>query len=103
MLFSVQCCVMGENPKTEIHEIAVGPDEARQRLDRLLSQKVEGHSRMRIKALIESGHVRVRQGDDSRTVTEPSYRVKSGERITLQVPPAVEAKPVPQILSLIHI
>ena len=53
MLFSVQCCVMGENPKTEIHEIAVGPDEARQRLDRLLSQKVEGHSRMRIKALIE--------------------------------------------------
>ena len=100
MLFSVQCCVMGENPKTEIHEIAVGPDEARQRLDRLLSQKVEGHSRMRIKALIESGQVRVRQGDDGRTVTEPSYRVKSGERITLQVPPAVDAKPVPQVMDL---
>ena len=100
MLFSVQCCVMGENPKTEIHEIAVGPDEARQRLDRLLSQKVEGHSRMRIKALIESGQVRVQQGDDGRTVTEPSYRVKSGERITLQVPPAVEAKPVPQVMDL---
>ena len=100
MLFSVQCCVMGENPKTEIHEIAVGPDEARQRLDRLLSQKVEGHSRMRIKALIESGQVRVQQGADGRTVTEPSYRVKSGERITLQIPPAVDAKPVPQVMDL---
>jgi len=91
---------MSKYPKTEIHEIAVEPEEARQRLDRLLSQKVEGHSRMRIKALIEAGEVQVRQGDDERTVTEPSYRVKSGELINLRVPAAVDATPLPQRMDL---
>jgi len=91
---------MSKNPKTEIHEIAVGPEEARQRLDRLLSQKVEGHSRMRIKALIEAGKVQIRRGDDDRTVTEPSYRVKSGELINLQIPPPVDATPLPQSMNL---
>lgn len=82
------------------HKITVGSDGARQRLDRLLSGEVEALSRMRIKALIEAGQVVVRHGDDERTVTEASYRVKPGERIEMTVPPAADPVPLPQAMDL---
>ncbi len=102
VLFSVQCWVMAADPQTEKHKIIVGPDAARQRLDRLLSQKVEALSRVRIKALIVAGQVHIRnpEGDHGRTVTEASYRVKPGEEIELSVPPAEDALPVPQAMDL---
>ncbi|MBT5194243.1 MAG: hypothetical protein HOM07_17995, partial [Rhodospirillaceae bacterium] len=102
VLFSVQCCVMVENPEAETYQITVAPDAARQRLDRLLSGQLETLSRMRIKALIEAGQVQIRNPDDDngRTVTEASYRVKPGERIDLTVPPAEEAIPLPQAMDL---
>ncbi len=78
----------------------VGPDAARERLDRLLSQAIDGLSRMRIKALIEAGQARIGQAGDMRTVTEASYRVKPGEVVELRVPPAVEAVPRPQAMDL---
>ena len=78
----------------------VGPEAARERLDRLLSQAIDGLSRMRIKALIEAGQTRVGQAGDMRTVTEASYRVKPGEVIELRVPPAEEAIPKPQAMDL---
>lgn len=78
----------------------VEPEAARERLDRLLSQTINGLSRMRIKALIEAGQVRIGQTDNRRTVTEASYRVKPGEVIVLQVPPAEEALPKPQAMDL---
>jgi 23S rRNA pseudouridine1911/1915/1917 synthase len=91
---------MSEDPKIAVHEIVVGPDQARQRLDRLLSLAIAGLSRMRIKALIETGHVSIRQTDNRRTVTEASYRVKSGETITLHIPPPEDATPRPQAMDL---
>jgi 23S rRNA pseudouridine1911/1915/1917 synthase len=91
---------MGENPKIVEHSIVVGPDVARERLDRLLSQAIDGLSRMRIKALIEAGQVCIGQTGDMRTVTEASYRVKPGEVIELRVPPAEEAVPKPQAMDL---
>ncbi|MDA1100611.1 MAG: RluA family pseudouridine synthase [Proteobacteria bacterium] len=78
----------------------VGPDAARERIDRLLSQTIDGLSRMRIKALIEAGQARVGQTGDMRTVTEASYRVKPGEVIELRIPPAEEAVPKPQAMDL---
>jgi len=72
---------------------------------------------MRIKALIEAGQVQVHmdqaddqtnpgqtnpgQTDPGRTVTEASYRVKSGERIVLTVPPPEDATPLPQAMDLV--
>ncbi|MDP6872578.1 MAG: RluA family pseudouridine synthase [Alphaproteobacteria bacterium] len=95
---------MCEDPKTEVHEIVVEPDQARQRLDRLLSQAVEGLSRMRIKALIEAGQVTIaqppEQTGDRRTVTEASYRVKPGETVILEVPPPEDATPRAQAMDL---
>ncbi len=82
------------------HSIVVGPDAARERLDRLLSQAVDGLSRVRIKALIEAGQVCIGQTGDMRTVTEASYRVKPGEVVELRVPPAAEAAPRPQAMDL---
>ncbi|MDE0728721.1 MAG: RNA pseudouridine synthase, partial [Alphaproteobacteria bacterium] len=82
------------------HKITVGSDGPRQRLDRLLSGEVEALSRMRIKALIEAGQVVVRHGDDERTVTEASYRVKPGERIEMTVPPPADPVPLPQAMDL---
>ena len=78
----------------------VEPSAARERLDRVLSQAINGLSRMRIKALIEAGQVHVGQAGDRRTVTEASYRVKPGELIELQVPPAEEAVPRAQAMDL---
>ena len=78
----------------------VEPGASRERLDRLLSQAIDGLSRMRIKALIEAGQVRIGPADNMATVTEASYRVKPGEVIVLQVPPAVEAAPKPQAMDL---
>ena len=78
----------------------VEPGASRERLDRLLSQAIDGLSRMRIKALIEAGQVRIGPADNMATVTEASYRVKPGEVIVLQVPPAVEAVPKPQAMDL---
>ena len=78
----------------------VEPGASRERLDRLLSQAIDGLSRMRIKALIEAGQVRIGSADNMATVTEASYRVKPGEVIVLQVPPAVEAAPKPQAMDL---
>lgn len=72
----------------------------------MLSQAIDGLSRMRIKALIEAGQVEVGMGENdaqtnsSRTVTEASYRVKSGEHIVLTVPPAEDATPLPQAMDL---
>ncbi len=59
-----------------------------------------GLSRMRIKALIEAGQVRIGQNGQWRTVTEPSYRVKPGEKICLEIPPAEDARPLPQAMDL---
>jgi 23S rRNA pseudouridine1911/1915/1917 synthase len=91
---------MSEDPKIEEHKIVVEPGASRERLDRLLSQAIDGLSRMRIKALIEAGQVRIGPADNMATVTEASYRVKPGEVIVLQVPPAVEAAPKPQAMDL---
>ena len=70
--------------------IDAGDADAGQRLDRLLAAGGAGLSRSRIKALIEEG--RVRSG--ARTIMDPSYRVKRGDRFEIAVPNTVD--PVPQ-------
>jgi 23S rRNA pseudouridine1911/1915/1917 synthase len=64
--------------------------DAGQRLDRLIAAGGAGLSRSRVKALIEEGRVRC----GARTIEDPSYRVKPGERFEIAVPASVD--PVPQ-------
>jgi 23S rRNA pseudouridine1911/1915/1917 synthase len=68
-----------------------------QRLDRLIAAAGIGLSRSRAKALIEEG--RIRSG--ARTIIDPSYRVKPGERFEIVIPAAVDAVPLGQAMPLV--
>jgi 23S rRNA pseudouridine1911/1915/1917 synthase len=82
---------MPETLKIDIHK-----EDAGQRLDKVLAAHAPQFSRARFQALIAAGCV-VRSGkpfDDS------SYKVKEGEVYYITIPPAVEATPKPQKITL---
>ena len=68
----------------------------RARLDRLLADLVPALSRSRLKTLIETGRVSIA----GETITEPGYRVKPGQRVTLVVPPPSDETPEAQAIPL---
>ena len=84
-----------ETPETGIRH-AVTADAAGERLDRLLAAALSAHSRSRLKALIEAGHVHA----DGAVITDPSYRVKQGQIFDIFVPDPVSAMPAPQAMAL---
>jgi len=87
---------MRPRDKERMAEPTVGADEAGGRLDRFLASKFSELSRTRLKRLIVEGQVRV----SGRTISDPEYRVKPGERIELTVPPAVPARPAAETIPL---
>lgn len=76
--------------------LAVTPDAAEGRLDRMLATAWSDLSRSRIQSLIRDGHVAV----DGLPVREPSGRAAVGSCVTLSEPPAVAAAPRPQPIPL---
>ena len=76
------------------HEVIAA--EAGGRLDRLLAASLPQYSRSRLKALIEDGRV----SSAGATKTEPSYRVKQGQRFAIFVPEAAPAIPEAQAIAL---
>jgi 23S rRNA pseudouridine1911/1915/1917 synthase len=70
--------------------------EAGERLDRMLARRFGDLSRTRLKHLVEDGRVSV----DGATITNPSERVKPGQRWLVVVPPAVAAVPAAQAMTL---
>jgi 23S rRNA pseudouridine1911/1915/1917 synthase len=72
------------------------------RLDRFLADALPHAlpgtdlSRSRIKALLQEGHV----SKDGATITDPSHRVKPGERYRVVLPEAEEATAKPQAIAL---
>ena len=70
--------------------------EARARLDRILADHVPALSRSRLKNLIETGRVSI----TGETITEPGYRVKPGQAVTLVIPPPVDETPRAQAIPL---
>ena len=79
---------------TNLHHVIADSDG--NRLDRLLAAALPDHSRTRIKGLIENGQLT----SAGRTITDPSYRVKSGEEFTLFIPAAAPAIPQPEAIDL---
>jgi 23S rRNA pseudouridine1911/1915/1917 synthase len=76
--------------------VSVAPDEAGERLDRLLARHLPGVSRSRLKTLIEAGMVEL----DGHTIRNPSHRVNSGSAIKVDVPPPRSARPGPEPIPL---
>jgi 23S rRNA pseudouridine1911/1915/1917 synthase len=77
-------------------DITVESRDAGQRVDRLLAELLADLSRSRLKALIEEGRLTV----DGATITNPSLRVKPGQRLLLRPPAPVDDRPVPQAMDL---
>ncbi|ODT77538.1 MAG: RNA pseudouridine synthase [Pelagibacterium sp. SCN 64-44] len=77
-------------------EVVVDADMAGGRLDAALARAHSLLSRNRIKELILAGAVSI----DGSPVSEPKYRLRAGETITLVAPPPEEADPQPEDIPL---
>ena len=77
-------------------EVVVDEINAGGRLDAVLAKEHDVLSRSRIKDLILGGAVSI----DGKTVSEPNYRLKTGETIVLLAPPPEDAEPQPQDIPL---
>src|SRR5438552_19120712 len=84
------------SPSPTQTSVLVTPDEAGERLDRLLARRLADLSRSRLKALIEAGTVEI----DGHTIRDPSHRVNSAAAITVDVPPPRPARPGPKPIPL---
>jgi len=91
---------MAENTALEFEvdevEVIVDAEMAGGRLDAVLAKAHTILSRSRIKDLIQSGAVTI----DGKAVSEPNYRLTTGETIILLAPPPLDADPEPQDIPL---
>jgi 23S rRNA pseudouridine1911/1915/1917 synthase len=72
------------------------PDQAGQRLDRVLAVLLPDLSRSRLQDLIGQGAVTL----DGATIKDPNHRVKGGQRYDVTVPAALPARPRGQDIPL---
>jgi 23S rRNA pseudouridine1911/1915/1917 synthase len=79
-------------------QISLDVDEADagERLDRYITSQLSNFSRSRIKSLIKEGHAR-RNGE---TLDEPNFRVKSGDKLVIDIPAPQPAIPRPEAIPL---
>ncbi|HKC97033.1 MAG TPA: RluA family pseudouridine synthase [Methylomirabilota bacterium] len=75
--------------------LTVEPASAGMRLDRWLSERLTELSRARLQGLIRGGLVRV-----DGAVPKAAHRLRGGERVEIEVPPAAEETLVPESLAL---
>ncbi len=78
------------------HVAAVGKKDAGTRLDKYLAAALPELSRARLQALVKSGQVSAA----GETISEPSHRVKPGQRFRVFIPAAIEAVPQAQAIPL---
>ncbi len=78
------------------HKARAGPGDAGTRVDKFLAGALPALSRARIQALIAAGRLAI----SGETITDPSYRVKPGQRFDLSVPEATPAAPRAQAIAL---
>ncbi|WP_169569924.1 RluA family pseudouridine synthase [Sneathiella limimaris] len=78
------------------HQVEVSENDAGERLDRFLAEKLGGLSRNRIKPLVKEGQASL----NDEVIIDPSRRVKPGEIWQITVPPAVDPDPKPQDIPL---
>jgi 23S rRNA pseudouridine1911/1915/1917 synthase len=80
----------------QISTVTTTPDDAGQRLDRVLAGHLKALSRARLQALLEAGMVT----RDGTLITEASRRVKPGQTFVVRVPPPRPATPAAEAIGL---
>src|SRR5665647_3470098 len=68
--------------------VKIAAEESGGRLDRVLAARIPTLSRSRLKALILDGQVTI----EARTIRDPAIAVKSGDSVTVTLPPPEPAK-----------
>jgi 23S rRNA pseudouridine1911/1915/1917 synthase len=86
---------MEETPSHRPWARSVAAGEVGARLDAWLVERLSGLSRMRVKGLIETGHVLV----DARVV-KAGHRVREGERVEVSIPPPPREGLTPEPVTL---
>jgi len=76
--------------------VTIAADEAGLRLDRVLAAHIPILSRSRLKSLIVGGQVKLA----ARTIRDPAASVKSGDVVTVTLPPAEQASPEGEAIPL---
>ncbi|HZT24833.1 MAG TPA: RluA family pseudouridine synthase [Pseudolabrys sp.] len=76
--------------------VTISAEESGERLDRVLAARIPALSRSRLKALILGGQVTAA----GRTIRDPAAEVKSGDAITVLLPPPEDAKPAGEAVPL---
>jgi 23S rRNA pseudouridine1911/1915/1917 synthase len=76
--------------------LVAGLEAQGQRIDRVLAAAVPPFSRSRLQALIKDGQVAL----DGVTVTDPGTKVRSGQLMTVELPPPVAAVPQGEVIPL---
>jgi 23S rRNA pseudouridine1911/1915/1917 synthase len=87
---------MIEDSRATVSGLVAEPAESGERIDRLIAARLPDLSRSRAKALIEAGRVAI----DGATINNPSFRVKPGHAIRVDVPPPVDDTPLAQAIAL---
>ena len=79
------------NKAPHIYETDVDENDQGQRLDKFLSLKLDNISRSRLKSLITEGQVLLTPG--RKIMNDPSYRIKTGEAYSIEIPDIVDPEP----------
>jgi len=83
-------------PDSATETVIISAEDAGERLDRVLSRRIPALSRSRLKALILAGQVTAA----GRTIRDPGQSVKSGDTVTVILPPPEPAKPAAENIPL---
>ena len=87
-------------PDSASETVIIAAEEQGQRLDRVLATRIPALSRSRLKALILDGQVTIQAAAGGRTIRDPGQGVKSGDTITVTLPPPEPAEPEGEAIPL---
>ena len=80
-----------------VYAIEIDDADRGERLDKALSRHLPEVSRSRLKELILAGHVAL----EGTPCLDPNTKLKAGDRLSLAIPPAVDAQPMAQDIPLV--
>src|SRR5262245_51603564 len=79
-----------------VRDLLIAPEEAGERLDRVLVKHLTELSRSRLKALVLDGRVAL-NGTPAR---DPALKIRGGDRIAVSIPPPEPAAPGAENIAL---